>query len=68
MTEYEELTKQEAKLLLSAIGSKNCDTCKKKITENNFGLLHKTTYSCNEIFCLVHAVDKIEEACKEAKK
>jgi hypothetical protein len=67
MTEFVKIDKKSMKVFLDIMGWKNlkCHSCKEKITEKNFGLIHNDVQSCNNIVCISEAITILE---KEAEK
>lgn len=68
MTEFQELTKEEAGLFLEAIKKYDspCNCCGKKVNGENFGIIHSIGICCNSILCQSALMGKLEEAnlCK----
>ena len=60
---YIQIDKQSFNQLMELLDYKqiHCTICGKKINSSNFGLIAKDLFSCNNVLCLMEAVEKFEQ-------
>lgn len=60
--EYVQLHKENFDVVMELLGETNirCKFCGDKVTKDNFGMIAKDIYSCNNLMCQIEAVTEFE--------